>query len=76
MNQLGYLVHFMVKVEASGSPNFPYRISDTNAEIFGLVARLMDHKRVDGMSSFAVTPQTDGFFWLWLDKASKEYLIG
>jgi len=65
----------MANIISSGSSKFPYRISDTNVEIFGLIARLMDHKRVDGMSSFAVTPQTGGFMWLWLDQKSKDFLV-
>lgn len=64
-------------VATSPSARFPFMIKDTAAEIFGLVARLMDNKRVDGMSSFAVTPQDDepGFCNLWMDKQSKDYLV-
>jgi hypothetical protein len=59
----------------SPSKQFPYIITDTNDEIFGLMARLMDPKRTDAIASFAVTYAGDSRWNLWLNEPNRDFLI-
>ena len=63
------------RISESSSKQFPYMITDTNDEIFGLIARLMDPRRTDAVASFAVTYAGAGQWNLWLTEPNRDFLI-